>query len=678
MRISNYHNFSIKNEKIFVSIIIILIIPLFFNYQSSGIYCMNSYRHKEILYNDDYNGYILKFCNESISSFWNRIRNEKNFYSLNINENFLNRIIKQRILSYKNEILSLHRRAKVDILKLLELESNDLFMKDFLTLINGIMVKNIPVEMFSKIINLPYVDKIFPNSKIRISLDSSIPLIGADLAWNFQDCFERNVTGEGVSIAIMDTGVDYEHTDLKDNYIGGYDFVNDDDDPFDDNGHGTHCAGILAGSGGASNFRFVGVAPDVDLYVYKVINSQGIGYSSWLIEGMERAIDPNCDGDFSDHVDIISISAGDSSGNPSDPLSLAANNAVDIGVVVVASAGNEGPAYDTIISPGCAKRVICVGATDKNDRIANFSSRGSNYYEFVKPFIVAPGVEIISSWPGDNYMILSGTSMACPHVAGTVALLLQMHPNWNPDEIEIVLRKNTIDLDYNQKTQGYGRLSAINVVNMSNNLPFSLLNMSKEFERGIVDVYGTAMSNDFHNYSLYYRKSNDSSYIDWIKIYEGVEQIKENILYKWNTTNLSEGYYDLKLEVRSIDYLSRDRSMIYLKNKNNGSDVKISIIQPMKNVLYLWGIPIPILFKETVIIGNITILASVNYLKPINRIELYIDDEIKRVDLNNFEKTLIQWNWDEKILFRHYIKIVVYDNDGLMSSEEMEVWIFNL
>ena len=150
------------------------------------------------------------------------------------------------------------------------------------------------------------------------------------------------------------------------------------------------------------------------------------------------------------------------------------------------------------------------------------------------------------------------------------------------------------------------------------------------------------------------------------------------ILYKWNTTNLSEGYYDLKLEVRSIDYLSRDTSIIYLKNKNIESDVKISIIQPMKNVLYLWGIPIPILFKETVIIGNITILASVNYLKPINRIELYIDDEIKHVDLNNFEKALIQWNWHERVLFKHYIKIIVYDNDGLISSEEMEVWIFNL
>ncbi|GAG81134.1 unnamed protein product, partial [marine sediment metagenome] len=271
---------------------------------------------------------------------------------------------------------------------------------------------------------------------VSIVLDESVPLIGAPEVWkldadgnNCATSGKRCLTGKDITIAIIDTGVDYTHPDLGGCFgsgckvIGGYDFINDDADPMDDHGHGTHCAATAAGDG-----VLKGVAPYADIISYKVLSSRGSGSWSDVIAGIERSVDPNQDGNFSDHVDIISMSLG-GYGNPDDPVSTAVDNAVDNGVVAVIAAGNSGPGEQSIGSPGTSRKAITVGATDKNDYIAEFSSRGPVIWDngaILKPDIVAPGVSICAAQWDDawsknecldtEHTSISGTSMATPHV----------------------------------------------------------------------------------------------------------------------------------------------------------------------------------------------------------------------------------------------------------------------
>jgi len=335
-------------------------------------------------------------------------------------------------------------------------------------LFNGISIKNIRYDQVQKIKNLPYVKNVIPNMKIYAKLDESIPLINADDVWRTNDSYGYNVTGKGVTFAILDTGVDYNHPDLKDNYIseGSYDFVNNDTDPMDDHfkSHGTHCAGIVCGNGNQSNQQYVGVAPDAKFYAFKILDQDGEGTHDAFFAGFEAAIDPNGDLDTSDHVDIISISFGtDSAGSPDDPLSKMADAAVEEGIVVVAAAGNSGPISQTISSPGCARKAICVGSSTKDDKLSLSSSRGPvelNGSYFIKPDIVAPGVDIYSTKIGGDYLYMSGTSMAVPHVAGAAALLLQAKPELKgkPDIVKNILKDSAVDLYYDSNEQGSGRL----------------------------------------------------------------------------------------------------------------------------------------------------------------------------------------------------------------------------
>jgi len=237
----------------------------------------------------------------------------------------------------------------------------------------------------------------------------------------------------------------------------GYDFVTcaesdwfgecafpkfDDPDPRDDNGHGTHVASIAAGSGDIK-----GVAPAANLQAYKVLNSQGWGLFSWILSGIERALDPNQDGDFSDRADIFNFSFGGAVDDPGrNPLTNAVDAAVADGVVAVAAAGNNG-VYKAINSPGDATDAITVGASDGLS-VTSFSSRGPvNRAEFApKPDVVAPGINVCAAQHGlfnqsaeciDNqHTALSGTSMATPHVAGAAALLLQANPSLTPAQLK--------------------------------------------------------------------------------------------------------------------------------------------------------------------------------------------------------------------------------------------------
>jgi subtilisin family serine protease len=216
--------------------------------------------------------------------------------------------------------------------------------------------------------------------------------------------------GDGIRVAIVDTGIDYTHPDLDGNYAGGFDFVNNDSDPMDDHGHGTHCAGTVAAED--DGVGVVGVAPKALLYGVKVLSSTGSGSYSNIIAGIEWAADNG--------IQVTNNSYG-SSGNPGSIVQAAYDNSYAAGVLHVAAAGNSGacPATgDTVGYPAKFSSVIAVAATSSSDARACFSSTGPDVE------IAAPGSSINSTRRGGGYTFMSGTSMASPHVAGVAALVL--------------------------------------------------------------------------------------------------------------------------------------------------------------------------------------------------------------------------------------------------------------
>ena len=218
-----------------------------------------------------------------------------------------------------------------------------------------------------------------------------------------------------------------------------------------------------------------GVAPDAILYAFKVLDAGGYGTDRDVLAAIDRSLDPNADGDIADRLDILSISLG-GYGNPDDVLSQAINRVVDAGVVAVIAAGNCGPGgsyyqcefigdYNTIASPGTSERAITVGAVNNRNKLALFSSRGPVVWvngTLFKPDVLAPGVNVISTLPGNTYGAASGTSMATPHVTGVVALMKQVHPDWTPDDIKSALRSSSRDLSLSWHQQGFGSVQAPN------------------------------------------------------------------------------------------------------------------------------------------------------------------------------------------------------------------------
>jgi subtilisin len=214
--------------------------------------------------------------------------------------------------------------------------------------------------------------------------------------------------GRGIKVAVLDTGIDHTHPDLAPNVKGGVSFV-PGETAMDANSHGTHCAGTIgAVMNGAG---VVGVAPEAWLYAVKVLSNGGSGNWSWLIAGLNWCVQ--------NRINIASMSLG----GPGAPAALETmcNAAFNAGVLLVAAAGNEGPGMNTVGHPGRYRNVIAVSAIDSANTIANFSSRGPEVE------IAAPGVQVLSTVPGGGYGQKSGTSMACPHVAGGAAVVWGAH-----------------------------------------------------------------------------------------------------------------------------------------------------------------------------------------------------------------------------------------------------------
>ncbi len=302
----------------------------------------------------------------------------------------------------------------------------------------------------------PAVLHIWPDLPVYALLDVSVPLIHVPQVW------KEGFTGKGVRVAVVDTGIDPDHPDFEGRIGGIHSVVGDDGkDRF---GHGTHVAGIIAGSGKASGGRYRGVAPDATIYSVKVLGDDGSGKSSDVLAGMEWAVEQK--------VQVINLSLGTPGPcDGTDAVSYFCDKLVrERGITVVVAAGNEGPGESTVGSPGCAREVITVGATDDLDRIANFSSRGPTKDGRTKPDVCFPGVNIVAARADSvnlgpvrdgKYMEISGTSMATPHAAGVVALLLEAYPEMKPEEVKKRLMDTAVDLGLPANTQGAGRGDAL-------------------------------------------------------------------------------------------------------------------------------------------------------------------------------------------------------------------------
>ncbi|WP_298325424.1 S8 family serine peptidase [Haloactinopolyspora sp.] len=291
---------------------------------------------------------------------------------------------------------------------------------------------------------------------VHAALDESVAQVGAPAAW------AEGLDGSGVSVAVLDSGYDPSHPDLQDRVVASANF-SAEKSAVDGNGHGTHVAATVAGSGAASDGTYRGVAPGSKLLIGKVLDDSGSGFESEIIAGMQWAVDQG--------ADVVNLSLGtDFASDGSDPLSLAVNQLTESSdALFVVAAGNTGPAPSTVTSPGAADAALTVGAVDKADQAAWFSSRGPRFGDgAIKPEIVAPGVGIVAARAAgtslgnlldEHYTALNGTSMATPHVAGAAAILAQQHPDWGAEELKGRLVSAATPLDNEPVTfQGAGRL----------------------------------------------------------------------------------------------------------------------------------------------------------------------------------------------------------------------------
>ncbi|MDE3090561.1 MAG: S8 family peptidase [Chloroflexota bacterium] len=295
------------------------------------------------------------------------------------------------------------------------------------------------------------VEMIWYDEPVHTMLDQSVPLIGAPNVW------QAGFTGKGIKVGIVDTGIDPDHPDFAGRIVQMKDFTGQG--PNDNHGHGTHVAGIIGGSGAASNGKYKGVAPECVYYTAKVLRGDGSGSTSDVMAGVEWATQQN--------VQVINLSLGsDGACDGTDALSVTCDAAMNRGVVVCIAAGNAGPGAGTVGSPGCAKAVITIGATTKTDQVADFSSRGPTSDGRVKPDVCFPGASIhacrakgtsMGTPVDDYYTTASGTSMATPHAAGTCALLLQAKPTLSPQQVKDLLTSTAKNLALDPNTQGTGR-----------------------------------------------------------------------------------------------------------------------------------------------------------------------------------------------------------------------------
>jgi hypothetical protein len=360
-------------------------------------------------------------------------------------------------------------------------------------------VADVPDTELLSLAGHPAIRTLSLDRRVRGTLERTAATVGAPFVWS-----ALGFDGAGVGVAILDSGVTAWHDDLSQRVAHFADFVNQQASAYDDYGHGTHVAGIVAGSGYDSNGARRGIAPGASLVVLKVLDGAGDGYISNVIAAIDYVIERRAE--FNIRVINLSVASGVYESYTTDPLTLACKRAVDAGLVVVTASGNLGrdgrgrAQRGGITSPGNAPWVLTVGASDHrgtaargDDRVAPFSSRGPSAVDgAAKPDLVAPGVGVGSLADGDSllyrahpearlwgeietasepYLSLTGTSMASPVVSGTIALMLQANPELTPNLVKAILQYTAeARASYTSLVQGAGFLNARGAVQLAHAL----------------------------------------------------------------------------------------------------------------------------------------------------------------------------------------------------------------
>ncbi|MFE8953499.1 S8 family serine peptidase [Streptomyces althioticus] len=303
--------------------------------------------------------------------------------------------------------------------------------------------------------SLADVKKVWLNGLAHVDLEKSVPQISAPVAW------ERGYDGTGVTVAVLDTGVDAAHPDLSASIVGKADFTGSPTGTKDGHGHGTHVASTVLGSGAASKGLRKGVAPGSKLLVGKVCDDAGQCPDDAIIAAMDWAAHSG--------AKVVNLSLGGEPTDGTDPMSQALNElSRSTGTLFVVAAGNSGLIPQKVVTPGSADDALTVAAVDGNGDMAEFSNRGPRVGDgAAKPDIAAPGVGIVAARaagtamgaPVDEYYTASdGTSMATPHVAGAAAIIAQQHPEFSGEQIKALLMDTADDLGHDLYAQGTGQV----------------------------------------------------------------------------------------------------------------------------------------------------------------------------------------------------------------------------
>ncbi|MBY6035041.1 S8 family serine peptidase [Fictibacillus nanhaiensis] len=332
------------------------------------------------------------------------------------------------------------------------------------TIFDGIAA-SLSKKQLAKLEKIPFIKTAELDVEVKTTMSTANQWFGTDKARNDfglngdRDGNSSVYSKNDITVAVIDTGIDAAHKDLDNGKVIGFkDFVNNRTTAYDDQGHGTHVAGIIAGEGEVTSAN-KGVAPGSSLVGIKVLDANGSGSMSNVTAGIDWAVqNKDVYG-----IRILNLSLGTSqSSDGTDSTSVAVNNAVNAGLVVAVAAGNSGPARYTIGSPGAADKAITVGAAadlgENGFFLAEFSSRGYTADNRIKPDIVAPGYNITAPQANTStgYVTYSGTSMATPFTAGTIALMLDANPNLTPSQIASKLYSTAIDFGTSGKDIDYG------------------------------------------------------------------------------------------------------------------------------------------------------------------------------------------------------------------------------
>mgnify|MGYP001028351944 FL=1 len=331
----------------------------------------------------------------------------------------------------------------------------------------GAVGVNILPSSLQKISALKIVEYVSRAASVQAMIDVSRKIMRVDEVHN------AGFRGEGVTICYIDTGL-APHMDFvfgKNRVLHFENFVTDNQTMHDDNGHGTFVCGIGSGNGLASGGRYAGIAPASNIVALKALARDGESGAMTILSAMQWVYDHHKDY----NIKVVCMSFGSEPMMINDPIAKGAEMLVAKGIVVVAAAGNSGPEYQTIKSPGISTKIITVGGLDdgrtldehynkKDFKIARFSSRGPAFSK-LKPDVVAPSVEITSCTRDKKmYGKMSGTSVATPMIAGLCALILQKYPHATPFQVKQKLLASCIPISYNRNEEGYGLVDALKFV----------------------------------------------------------------------------------------------------------------------------------------------------------------------------------------------------------------------